>query len=681
MKKALGLKKISILFLAVTLAVFFISAPARAAAVKPIYPRLANYFLKWEISPSEAKELAKWDLLILDMETAENSRAQLIKIRQLNPKIIILAYITSEEILDDVSGYDMASLRQGLAGGFFDGWWLRDQHGNKVSNWPYTKMFNLTDGALPNASGQRLNDYLPQFVADKIAATGLWDGVFYDNTWGDISWLNNGNLDLNNDGASDTPAQADIAWAAGFKKMLAKTRALTGPNFIIIGNGHVYDGYQSIMNGMMLESFPPPWEDGGTWTAAMKTYLKLPTLNPEPAVSVVNVTDKNQFNYQHFRYGLASALLGNGFYSFDYDLSNHGQTWWYDEYNVTLGPASSPAFNLLAGSDTVLKPGLWRRDFKNGVAIVNSTDQKQNYVFLKEELEKISGAQAPAINNGAKINFIQLASKDGLILLKRNTEIKNSPFTNGYFYRVFDLAGNQTRNGFFSYVSAYPGEAEIIRASGLNDAVTDISLSAAIGQLNLYQDGQRLTAFYPYGQTYKKAVNLAARLDNGYFKKIVTGAGPGGGPQVSIFSPGGKLEGRFFAYDKRLRGGVSVALADLDGDGQDEIITGPGEGDKSGIKIFKLTGQLKNSFWAYGDNFSGGINVAAGDVNGDGVPEIVTVPASGGGPHVRVFTAQGQVLTNFFAYDESYHGGARVSVSDINEDGQVEILVGIKNFY
>ncbi len=679
--KNISRSRLIISALAVIVAGLFLASGSSAATLKPSYPRLANYFLKWEISDSEAKELAKWDLLILDMETAENSPAQLKKIRQLNPNVIILAYITSEEILDDVNGYDNATLRQDFASGLSNGWWLRDKNGNKVSNWPYTSMLNLTDGAIPNAQGKRFNDYLPEFVANKIAASGLWDGVFYDNTWGDISWMNKGNLDLNNDGVADTAAQADAAWAAGFKKMLAKTRALTGSDFIIIGNGHVYDGYQSVMNGMMLESFPPPWENGGTWTGAMKTYLKLPTLNPAPAVSVVNVTDKDQTDYQHLRFGLASALLGSGFYSFDYDISNHGQTWWYDEYDVNLGPASSRPFNLLAGGSEELKPGLWRRDFKNGVAIVNSTDKKQNYALLKEELEKISGHQAPSINNGAKINFISLAPQDGLILLKRDTLINNSAFTNGYFYRVYDLQGAQVRAGFFSYASAYPGEAEIIKASGANDAVTDINLSAASGQISLYQDGKRVSSFYPYSKAYKKAVNLAAHIDDGYFKKIVAGAGSGGGPQVSVFSPSGKLEGSFFAYDKKWRSGVSVALADIDGDGQDEIITGPGKGDSSGVKIFSLSGKLKASFLPYGDKFNGGISVAAGDVNGDGVSEIITVPASSGGPQVRVFTAQGIALASFFAFDESYHGGARVSVSDIAGDGQAEILVGIKNFY
>ena len=41
---------------------------AGALEFKSIYPRTANMFLKWEITPAEAESLARWDFLILDME-------------------------------------------------------------------------------------------------------------------------------------------------------------------------------------------------------------------------------------------------------------------------------------------------------------------------------------------------------------------------------------------------------------------------------------------------------------------------------------------------------------------------------------------------------------------------------------------------------------------------------------
>ena len=49
------------------------------------------------------------------------------------------------------------------------------------------------------------------------------------------------------------------------------------------------------------------------------------------------------------------------------------------------------------------------------------------------------------------------------------------------------------------------------------------------------------------------------------------------------------------------------------------------EKDSSEIKIFDLFGKQKNStFWAYGSNFRGGVNLAVCDFDADGKDEIVT---------------------------------------------------------
>lgn len=594
MKKIGKLKLSIILFLAVIGSGFFFSS-ASAAVLKPSYPRLANYFLKWEISDREVPELAKWDLLILDMEVQENSRLQLLKIKELNPNIIILAYINAVEIIDNPQDYNGAKMRNRLAANISADWWLRNPSGYKVSYWQYNSMLNLTDGAKTDTSGRRFNDYLPAFVVNEIKSSGFWDGVYYDNTWGDVSWFNAGNLDADNDGARDSAAAVDQAWSSGFKKVLAKTRELAGAEFIIVGNGRVYEGYQSLINGMMLESFPSPWENGGTWAGSMKTYLKLPALNVNPTISVVNVFNKNQEDYRRFRYGLASTLLGSGFYSFDYDISNHGQTWWYDEYDISLGQAQSGAYDLLANRGTEIKAGLWRRDFKYGSTIVNSTNKEQLYVFSKEEMEKIKGLQDPGFNTGLKISYLKLAPQDGIILWRRDNIINNSVFTNGYFYRLYDFNGRQVRNGFFSYLSNFLGEQEIIIASQESDTQA-VSLAASSGQVSLQKNGAKFASFFPYAKAYKGQINLAAKIDQGYFRQIVTGPAAGGGPQVRIFSPLGKLLGDFFAYDKKSRGGVSVALGDIDKDGQDEVITGPGAGLEPMVKIFTIKGVLKTVF-------------------------------------------------------------------------------------
>jgi len=84
------------------------------------------------------------------------------------------------------------------------------------------------------------------------------------------------------------------------------------------------------------------------------------------------------------------------------------------------------------------------------------------------------------------------------------------------------------------------------------------------------------------------------------------------------------------------------------------------------------------NFFAYDKNFRGGVNVAAGDINGDGKDEIITGAGPGGGPHVRIFNHDGQVISSFFAYSEDFKDGVSVGFSE--QSGQPEIAVGIKGF-
>src|SRR5207302_1478464 len=156
------------------------------------------------------------------------------------------------------------------------------------------------------------------------------------------------------------------------------------------------------------------------------------------------------------------------------------------------------------------------------------------------------------------------------------------------------------------------------------------------------------------------------------------GAGAGGGPQVNVYGGDGTLNRRFNAYDPAFRGGVHVATADTNGDGVKDIITGPGPGGGPDVRVFDgATGAIIREFLAYSAAFTGGVFVAAGDVNGDGTPDIVTGAGAGGGPHVKAFSGTtGAMLSSFFAYDPNFHGGVSVAAGDISGDGRAEIITG-----
>ncbi|MFX8645089.1 hypothetical protein ABTM18_20385, partial [Acinetobacter baumannii] len=79
--------------------------------------------------------------------------------------------------------------------------------------------------------------------------------------------------------------------------------------------------------------------------------------------------------------------------------------------------------------------------------------------------------------------------------------------------------------------------------------------------------------------------------------------------------------------------------------------------------------------FAYDPGFTGGISVTTADINGDGVDDIITGALSGGGPHVQVFDGTDlHVLRSFFAYDPGFRGGVQVAAGDVTGDGIADII-------
>jgi hypothetical protein len=65
---------------------------------------------------------------------------------------------------------------------------------------------------------------------------------------------------------------------------------------------------------------------------------------------------------------------------------------------------------------------------------------------------------------------------------------------------------------------------------------------------------------------------------------------------------------------------------------------------------------------------NGGSTVALADINGDGIADIITGTGPGGGPHVRVFDGPtSQQLTgligSFYGYDPNFAGGVFVGAA------------------
>lgn len=130
-------------------------------------------------------------------------------------------------------------------------------------------------------------------------------------------------------------------------------------------------------------------------------------------------------------------------------------------------------------------------------------------------------------------------------------------------------------------------------------------------------------------------------------------------------------------------GDIRVALADINGDGTKDIITGPGPGGGPNIVVRSGVDPsvVLRNFNAYDPNYFGGVFVAAGDINGDGVPDIITGPSMNSS-NVRVFNGADVSGNPFPAPIASvnpfgnFPGGVSVASGDINSDGRADIIIG-----
>ena len=158
---------------------------------------------------------------------------------------------------------------------------------------------------------------------------------------------------------------------------------------------------------------------------------------------------------------------------------------------------------------------------------------------------------------------------------------------------------------------------------------------------------------------------------------IVASTDAGVSPEVRVLDAQTGLEWLSITpYGSGFRGGVRVATGDVNGDGVLDLITAPGPGGGPHVMAFDgRTGGTIASFFAYHPGFTSGLFVAAGDVDGDGRADIITAPDAGGGPHVRVFSGvDQQIITEFMAYSPFLFSGVRVAAGNVDASGFADII-------
>lgn len=379
--------------------------------------RLANYY-GYDFNYGDEDTLrsfAKYDMIVginsweySDIPVLQDRVGQL---RGYNPHIKILDYIFMGVEADDA--------------GWTESDYLHKSNGDRVTWWPGSYVLNFTKSSV-------VTKFI-NYLADRQSHTGVFDGVYFDGVLDTISWL--GPIDIDNNGTPESSEVVDRTWEQSMKDILVKTREYYGNDFIIHVNGSYRDFNPQIINGMTFEDVfnqlnAAHPDVASQYDSLLSTYLKFVKDTSYPRSTTIlqgstvssgyepwNLSEGQQNalledgfdNYRIMRLGLGTALLGQGYYAYDLNDRWRGQLWFYDEYDVDLGKS--------LGDPVKIKTGLWRRDFENGIVVVNGTGTAQT-VTLNGTFHEINGTQDRTANGGRTVTAPSIPALDARIYLR-----------------------------------------------------------------------------------------------------------------------------------------------------------------------------------------------------------------------------------------------------------------------
>lgn len=303
--------------------------------------------------------------------------------------------------------------------------------------------------------------------------------------------------------------------------------------------------------------------------------------------------------------------------------------------------------------------------------------------------------------------YDQLIVTGSVIINNANLVLTSLPFFNPGSIAQFTLISNRGRSpiqgqfrnlpegssvvlGGSRFVMTYKGgvsgrDVVLRRASatpGLALSGLPIVAASSVGNsVAVQQSNGRVSYIQAFDPAFHGGVRVAAGFNSATGQQIlVTGTGAGIPGQVKVFNLATGAVSATLNPFQRFQGGVFVAAGDVNRDGISDIIVSADAGTAPLVKIYdgRTLGLLK-SFLAYASTFRGGVRVACADVNGDGFADVVTGNGAGAPGDMRVFDAKsGFRLTNVAAVGPAgFRGGIFVASGDLTGDGKAELIAGL----
>ncbi|MBI4438294.1 S8 family serine peptidase [Candidatus Uhrbacteria bacterium] len=240
-------------------------------------------------------------------------------------------------------------------------------------------------------------------------------------------------------------------------------------------------------------------------------------------------------------------------------------------------------------------------------------------------------------------------------------------------------AGRLNLDRALQFAQAFAGGVRSTSAIPERKTSSSLVTAQAQGQASIVRrvngQGDVLSEFQAYPSGFTGGVRLAMGDVNGDgVEEIITGAGRGGGPQVRIFTLDGEVMGQFFAFDEGDRNGIFVEAGDVNGDGVDEILVTGDEGGTGQVRIFNRYGHLKGAYFPFGRT-SAPVRLATGNLDDDAELEIASALGRGSDGRVLIHDGNGRYVSSLTAFNASV-SALTLAAEDLDGDGIDEVIAG-----
>jgi len=296
------------------------------------------------------------------------------------------------------------------------------------------------------------------------------------------------------------------------------------------------------------------------------------------------------YNAQNFELEQQIPLYENstGYSLSTLDLGGDGQS----EILIAAGPGEKPWIKILTGKGWIINEFLaYAENFTGGVNVVGCD---------------LDGDGKSEIVTGVRSN-------------------------GGAHVRVFDGYGKTKINdGFFADENLNTGvQVGCADVDGDNsDEIITVSGPIEKKYLKIFKANGELLKSRPLELDSKNIKISRVDLGGDGRDEILIAAGWNNQPWVKIFRSDLSLINEFLTYDQNFSGGLNIIGIDIDNDNKDEIITLPGLMGGPHFRIFDGYGKEKitSKNYLFDKNFIGGSSLSIADVDGDGQEEIIVAP-------------------------------------------------------